>query len=58
MKLPKAHKPEILAQWAKENKVHKWEHYWKSYAPSEQAKRRQRALRDYNRKKAAAEYRR
>lgn len=48
----------MLAEWAKENKVHKWEHYWRAYAPSEVAKRRQRALRDYNRKKAAAEYRR
>ena len=48
----------MLAEWAKENKVHKWEHYWRAYAPSEVSKRRQRALRDYNRKKAAAEYRR
>ena len=48
----------MLAEWAKENKVHKWEHYWKAYAPSEVSKRRQRALRDYNRKKAATEYRR
>ena len=50
MKLSKEHKPEMLAEWAKENKVHKWEHYWKAYAPSEVSKRRQRALRDYNRK--------
>ena len=48
----------MLAEWAKENKVKGWEHFWRAYHPTEVAKRRQRALRDYNRKKAAAEYRR
>ena len=57
MKLRK-HKPDMLAEWAKENKVKGWEHFWRAYHPTEVAKRRQRALRDYNRKKAAAEYRR
>ena len=40
----------MLAEWAKENKVHKWEHYWRAYAPSEVSKRRQRAIKDYNRR--------
>jgi len=58
MKLPKAHKPEMLAEWAKENKVHKWEHYWRAYAPSEVSKRRQRATRDWNKRNATEKYKR
>ena len=46
----KAHKPEMIAAWAKENKVKGWEHLYRAYDPKEQAKRRHWAMKSYNRK--------
>jgi hypothetical protein len=40
----------MIAEWAKENKVDNWEHFYRAYHPAEQAKRRQRAIRNYNRR--------
>lgn len=47
----KKHKPEMLAEWAKENRIRGWEHYWRAYAPSEVQKRRQRSIKEYNKRK-------
>ena len=46
----KAHKPEMIALWAKENKIKGWEHYWRAYHPSEVQKRRQWSIKAYNNK--------
>jgi len=46
----KAHKPEMIAAWAKENKVKGWEHLYRAYDPKEQAKRRHWAMKSYNRR--------
>lgn len=40
----KAHKPEMLAAWAKENKVAGWEKIYQAYDPKEREKRRQMSL--------------
>ncbi len=40
----KAHKPEMLAAWAKENKVAGWEKIYQAYDLKEREKRRQMSL--------------
>ena len=40
----KAHKPDMLAAWAKENKVAGWEKMYQAYDPKEREKRRQQSL--------------
>ena len=46
----KAHKPEMLAAWAKENKVAGWEKIYQAYDPKEREKYRQQNLRFSQRK--------
>ena len=40
----KPHKPDMLAAWAKENKVAGWEKMYQAYDPKEREKRRQQSL--------------
>jgi len=51
----KAHKPEMIALWAKENKIKGWEHYWRAYHPSEVQKRRQWSIKAYDNNKVEKE---
>lgn len=44
----KAHKPDMIAAWAKENKIKNWEHYYRSYDSKEVNKRRHSAMKSYN----------
>ncbi len=44
------HLPEMIADWAKEHQIDNWEYYWKAYHPTEVEKRRQKAIRDHNRR--------
>jgi len=46
----KAHKPEMLAAWAKENKVAGWEKIYQAYDLREVEKRRQQGLKYAQRK--------
>ena len=46
----KAHKPDMLAAWAKENKVDGWEKIYQAYDPKEREKRRQQSLKYAQRK--------
>ena len=46
----KAHKSDMLAAWAKENKVSGWEKIYQAYDPKEREKRRQQSLRYAQRK--------
>ena len=41
----RAHKSDMLAAWAKENKVAGWEKIYQAYDPKEKEKRRQQSLR-------------
>ena len=47
----KAHKPDMLAAWAKENKVSGWEKMYQAYDPKEREKRRQQGLKYAQRRK-------
>lgn len=47
----KAHKSDMLAAWAKENKVAGWEKMYQAYDPKEREKRRQQGLRYAQRRK-------
>jgi len=47
----KAHKPEMLAAWAKEYKPLGWERIVDAYDPTAVAKRRDRGVQLYNKRK-------
>ena len=47
----KAHKPDMLAAWAKENKVAGWEKMYQAYDQKDREKRRQQGLRYAQRRK-------
>ena len=47
----KAHKPEMLAAWAKENKVAGWEKIVEAYDTTAIAKRRDRGVQLHNKRK-------
>ena len=44
----KAHKPDMIAAWAKENKIKNWEHYYRAYDSKEGNNRRQNFRRNSN----------
>lgn len=51
----KAHKPDMIAAWAKDWKLPGWEKLVEAFDPIAINKRRERAIKEYNRRKARNE---
>ena len=49
----KAHRPEMIAAWAKDWKPHGWEKLVEAFDPIAVNKRRERGIKEYNRRKSS-----
>ena len=49
----KAHKPDMIAAWAKDWKPHGWEKLVEAFDPIAINKRRERGIKEYNRRKSS-----